>query len=292
MAERIRRDGIDILVDLTGHTADNLLKLFAVKPAPLQITYMGYCNTTGVRAIDYILSDHLIDPAGQDELYSEKLLRLPRSICCDTPPDYAPAVKTGAATRGATVTFGCFNNLTKFNAEVVALWSKIHGAAGDARLVLKCKQLGDDAMRQRVGDVFCTQGIAAERLDLRGQSAHADLLAQYNDIDIALAPLPFAGMTTTCEALWMGVPVVTLAGGSRGGVIILSAVGLEEFIAETADAYLEIAARLAADKARMAELKASIRGRMAASDLCDTEAMARAVEDAYRTIWRNWCAGG
>ncbi|HIC65938.1 MAG TPA: hypothetical protein EYO87_08070, partial [Paracoccus sp.] len=280
---------------LTGHTADNRLKLFAAKPAPLQITYMGYCNTTGVRAIDYILSDHLIDPAGQDEFYSEKLLRLPRSICCYTSPDYAPAVKTGAATPGATVTFGCFNNLTKFNAEVVALWSKILGAAGDARLVLKCKQLGDDAMRQRVGDMFRTQGIAAERLDLRGQSAHPDLLAQYNDIDIALDPLPFAGMTTTCEALWMGVPVVTLAGGSRAGrvgVSILSAVGLEEFIAETADAYVEIAARLAADKARMAELKASIRGRMAASDLCDTEAMARAVEDAYRTIWRNWCAGG
>ena len=161
--------------------------------------------------------------------------------------------------------------------------------------MLKCKQRGADAMRQRVGDMFRNQGIAAERLDLRGQSAHPDLLAQYNDIDIALDPLPFAGMTTTCEALRIGVPVVTLAGGSRAGrvgVSILSAVGLEEFIAETADAYVEIAARLAADNARMAELKASIRGRIAASGLCDTEAMAYAVEDAYRTIWRNWCAGG
>ena len=142
--------------------------------------------------------------------------------------------------------------------------------------MLKCKQLGDDAMRQRVGDMFRNQGIAAERLDLRGQSAHPDLLAQYNDIDIALDSLPFAGGSRA----------------GRVGVSILSAVGLEEFIAETADAYVEIAARLAADKARMAELKASIRGRIAASGLCDTEAMAYAVEGAYRTIWRNWCAGG
>ena len=295
VAERIRRDGIDILVDLTGHTADNRLKLFAAKPAPVQITYMGYCNTTGVRAIDYILSDHLIDPAGGDEFYSEALLRLPRSICCYTPPDYAPVVKVGAAAPGATVTFGCFNNLTKLNAEVVALWSKILGAVGDPRLVLKCKQQEDDAMRRRVCDMFRTQGIAPQRLDLRGHSAHPDLLAQYNDIDIALDPFPFAGMTTTCEALWMGVPVITLAGSNRVGrvgVSLLSAVGLQEFIAETPDAYMEIAARLAADRPRMAELKSSIRPRMAASELCDTEAMARAVEDAYRTVWRAWCAAG
>ena len=291
LAAQIRADGIDILVDLAGHSSFNRLPVFARKPAPVQVTWLGYPGTTGLAAMDYRLVDPVSDPEDSaDTLATEALVRLRDGFLCYRPP---PAPEPGR--EPGPLTFGSFNNLNKLSEPVLTLWAKLLCRLPEARLLLKSRQLADPAVTRALRGAFKCRGVAGERLDLRGWTAGPEAhLETYRRLDIALDPFPYNGTTTTCEALWMGVPVVTLAGdrhAARMGTSLLTRLGLEELIAATEDGYLEIAATLAADPGRRARLRTELRGRMAASSLCDAAALARRLESAYRTMWRQWCAG-
>ncbi len=295
VAEMIRADGIDILVDLAGHTGNNALKVFSYKPAPVQITWLGYPDTTGLYTIDYRLTDALCDPPGNEAFHTESLWRLPDCFLCYQPLAGAPDVAPLPTLEKGYVTFGSFNHLPKINEKVIALWAELLVAVPQSRLLIKNKSLTDEATAKRYYDSFAARGIGRERVELTGftetQVAHLDV---YRRIDIALDTFPYNGTTTTCEALWMGVPVVTLAGvrhSGRVGVSLLNAVGLQGWIAETPEHYIAIATGMAADIPRLASLRAGLRQRMAASPLCNGPAFARKVETAYRRMWRTLCSG-
>jgi predicted O-linked N-acetylglucosamine transferase (SPINDLY family)/ADP-heptose:LPS heptosyltransferase len=294
-AARIREDAIDILIDLSGHTNHNRMTLFARKPAPLAVTWLGYPNTTGLKAIDYRFTDAVADPSGEaDRQHTERLVRLAPSFLCYRAPEEAGAIAPLPALAAGHVTFGSFNNVAKLSPGTVAVWARLLREVPDARLLLKASQFKDAATRERVTASFAAAGIGRERvIVLPPQRTTAEHLAIYGRVDIALDPLPYNGTATTCEALWMGVPVVTLRGerhASRVGASILTAVGLDHLIAPTPDAYVAIAAKLARDRDALATLRASLRERMRSSPLCDGAGFARAVEQAYRTMWRDWCA--
>ncbi len=286
----VRQDGIDILVDLAGHTERNRLLLFARRPAPVQASWIGYFNTTGLAAMDYFISDATGSPPGQEKLFAEKLIRLPHSRFCYRPPDYAPEVAAPPSMANGRITFGSFNNLAKLNDDVVALWAEILAALPSSRLLLKSLALGDHNTRERYLTLFASHGIQPERISLSGHSPHAEMLAEYGKIDIALDPFPFTGGLTTCEALWMGVPVVTLAGETlvaRQSASLLSNLGKSEWIAESPQRYIEIALSLADAPAKLLELRRSLRTRMAASPVCDADAFTRGLEAAYRQMGSN-----
>ncbi len=292
LAERIRADGIDILVDLSGHTAGNRLSVFAGRPAPVQVSWAGYFDTTGMKAIDCVLSDPRETPLGAERWFVEEVARLPDGYICYAPPRYAPAVAPLPAGTDRPITFGCFNNLSKVNKRVVALWSGLLRALPESRLLLKSKALGDGGVADRIRGLFAARGVAPGRLILEGGTAHVDLLASYGRVDIALDPFPYSGGLTTCEALWMGVPVVTLAGEwfvSRHATSHLTNAGHPEFVAETDARYLEIALSLALDRGRLAEIRAGLRPQMAASPLCDGPRFTRNIERIYREMWRRGC---
>jgi predicted O-linked N-acetylglucosamine transferase (SPINDLY family)/ADP-heptose:LPS heptosyltransferase len=293
-AARIRQDGIDILVDLSGHTNANRMMLFARKPAPVQVSWLGYPNTTGLPAIDYRLTDAVADPPGAaDALHTERLVRLERGFLCYRPPAQAGAVAPPPASRSGHVTFGSFNNFAKLSPRTVALWARLLRELPNARLLLKAPQFKDRGTRERCVAAFAAAGIAAERLDVVPPLATAEEhLALYGRVDVALDPLPYNGTTTTAEALWMGVPVVTLRGdrhASRVGASMLTAIGLEQLVAATPDDYVVIASALARDPGRLEQLRAGLRDRMRTSPLCDGTDFARRVEAAYRAMWRDWC---
>jgi predicted O-linked N-acetylglucosamine transferase (SPINDLY family) len=293
VAARIQADGIDILVDLAGHSAFNRLPVFARKPAPVQVTWLGYPGSTGLEAIDYRLVDPVSDPEGEaDAGASEALVRLRGGFLCYRPPP-GPAPDRGGA--DGRLTFGSFNNLNKMSPPVVALWAALLHRVPDARLLLKSRQLSDDAVGHAVRAAFARHGIAGERLGLLGWTAGPEAhLESYRRVDIALDPFPYNGTTTTCEALWMGVPVVTLRGdrhAARMGASLLVPLGLDALVAGDEAGYLEIAAALAADPERRARLRAELRPRMAAAPLCDETALAGRLQEAYRIMWRRWCAG-
>lgn len=290
----VRQDGIDILIDLAGHTDRNRLLLFARKPAPVQASWIGYFNTSGLAAMDCFISDRYSSPEELPQRFTEQLIRLPHSRFCYLPPAYAPAVVDPPATTDGHITFGCFNNLAKINADVVALWAEILSALPDSRLLLKSLALNDESTRQRYRDLFSAHGITPDRIVLSGHSPHAEMLAQYGQMDIALDPFPFSGGLTTCEALWMGVPVVTLAGEtlvSRQSASLLMNLGKTEWVAESPRQYVETALRLAADPAGLEGLRRGLRAQMAASPVCDAGAFTLEIESAYRKIWQAWCAG-
>jgi protein O-GlcNAc transferase len=292
IAEMIRSDAIDILVDLAGHTGGNRLQLFARKPAPIQVTYLGYPDSTGLEAIDYRFTDAWADPPDQsEEFYTEELVRLPRTFLCYRPPETAPAAAPPAADE--VVTFGCFNIVQKINIRVVRLWSEILQRLPGSRMLIKSLHLSDAGAQRHLRELFIACGIGPERLDLLGWSAaKSEHLQLYNHITVALDTFPYNGTTTTCEALWMGVPVVTLAGQhhmSRVGVSLLSNVGLPELIAETPQRYVQIAVELANDRPRLTELRRNLRARMQASPLTDAPSFARNMEVAYRQMWKKWC---
>lgn len=292
LAERIRKDRIDILVDLSGHTADNRLLVFARKPAPVQASWAGYVGTTGLSAMDYLISDDRETPPGSDPFSVEKIVRLPDCYVCFAPPPYAPAVgPLPAATRGH-VTFGCFNNLAKINRAVIALWAQLLKRLPDARLLLKTHQLSDPGMRRRYADWFAAEGIDPDRIELQGKSPHRQLLNEYNRVDVALDPFPYSGGLTTLESLWMGVPVVTLGGdrfSARHSVSHLTAAGLPELVADGPAPFLTLAAALASDLPRLEALRAGLRACVAASPLVDGPRFTRNLEAAYRAMWRDWC---
>ena len=292
VARIIEADAIDILVDLSGHTAGNRLLVFARKPAPVQATYLGSLTTTGLTAIDYKLTDRFLTPDGTAERFSEELVRLPHCFVCYQPPHGAPPVAALPSSKGGRVTFGSFNNLTKVMPEVVALWSRILRALPETKIILKDRTLADPAQCARYLGLFAENGVEAGRVELLPRTTMADYLAVYDRVDIAFDPFPYNGCTTTCDALWMGVPVITLAGAmsySRFGVSLLSNLGLDELIAATPDKYVEKAVALANDRKRLMVLRSELRSRMAASPLCDAKAFAKGIEEAYRRMWRRWC---
>jgi protein O-GlcNAc transferase len=294
LAQRISEDRIDILIDLAGHTAKNRLRVFARKPAPVQATWLGYANTTGLEAIDYRLVDAVTDPEGtSDALASERLIRLEGGFLCYAPAAIAPLPAPPPSLASGVVTFGSFNNPLKLSAVTLDCWAALLTRRPTARLLLKGRQFDDAA----TGALFLARlgerGVAAERVELMpqlpGAAAH---LSAYHRVDIALDPFPYNGTTTTCEALWMGVPVVVRRGdrhAGRVGVSLLGQIGLTDLIAGSAEEYVEIALALADDLGRRNELRQSLRPRLAASPLCDVGAFARKMEAAFRSMWQHWC---
>ncbi|MBY0431662.1 MAG: hypothetical protein K2Q10_10725, partial [Rhodospirillales bacterium] len=295
LAERVREDGIDILVDLAGHSAGHRLGLFARKPAPVQVSWLGYFATTGMSAFDATIMDADTVPPGAEAEFVEPVVRLPRLRFCYDPPEPAPAVAPPPCLERGHITFGSFNNLAKLSPAVIALWARVLHAVPASRLVLKWMSLADPLLCRILVESFSVHGIAPERIEPRGPSPHARMLAEYGDVDIALDPFPFGGGLTSCEALWMGVPVVTLPGerpASRQTLGFLRCLGLGELAADSAGDYVVKAAALAADPARLAVLRQDLRGRMAASSLCDGPGFARDLEAALRGLWTEWCARG
>ncbi len=292
VAERVRQDGIDILVDLAGHTSKNRLMVFARKPAPVQVTYLGYPATTGLSAMDYRITDAYADPAGADDrYYTERLVRLPHSTWCYLPPGGAPDVRPTPALERRSVTFGSFNNISKLNPEVLAAWGAILRSLPNARLLIATVPEGMARERLRAGFGACD--VDTERLDFRGWMPTAAFHAAHHEVDIALDPFPVNGGTTTCETLWMGVPVVSLYGSTfvgRAGTSLLNAAGLGELVAGNVDDYVATAVRLAGDLDRLQAMRSGMRERLAASPLCDAERFTLALEERYRTMWSGWCA--
>jgi len=289
VARQIFEDRIDILIDLAGHTADNRLQVFTYKPAPIQASYLGYCTTTGLEAMDYWITDAVVTPEETVERTTETIWRLPRCWLCYRPDPEAPAVVPRPSPIEAPITFGSFNQLSKLSESVIALWSEVLQAVPDARLVLKAQPLADEGVRAEIRGRFARHGIASERLDMRG--ATLDFLREYGEVDVALDPFPRTGGATTTDALWMGVPVVTLAGErmiERQGASLLTAVGLDELIATDRADYVAKAVALAQDPERRAQLRTNLRERMAASELCDGCGLAAALEDAYREMWHRY----
>ncbi len=291
--EKIHADQIDILVDLAGHTGMNRLSVFARQPAPVQVTYLGYPGTTGLAAIQYRLTDSIGDVAGQEKYYTEKLVRLPAGFLCYQPPRDAPEVSALPATQAGHVTLGSFNTVAKINTDVIDTWARILHAAPSLRLLLKNAAFQDTVARQHYLELFRERGISESRIELVGHlQARVEHLALYRGIDLALDTFPYNGATTTCEALWMGVPVITLAGqhhAARVGMSLLQQVGLLELVAPTAEEYIQIAVDLAGDLDRLAALRAGMRERLRASPLCDGKRFTGQLEAAYREMWRNWC---
>jgi predicted O-linked N-acetylglucosamine transferase (SPINDLY family) len=292
LAEQIREDRIDILFDLSGHTGDHRLLLFARRPAPIQITWLGYVGTTGLTAMDYLIADRFHVPPGAEVHYREKVLRMPDGYACFEAPDEAPAVGPLPALEKGHVTFGSFNNVSKLNSEVIALWAEIVCRVPGSRLVVLSPALTGRTARRRVGDAFVAAGGTSVQLELRGTMLRRDLLAAYNEIDVALDPFPYSGGVTTCEALWMGIPVVTCPGeifASRHSISHLSNIGLTETIAGDTRDYVERAVRLAEDLPHLATLRAGLRDRMARSPLCDGPRFAAHLTPLLRDVWRQWC---
>jgi predicted O-linked N-acetylglucosamine transferase (SPINDLY family) len=294
VADLVRSDSIDILVDLGGHTAPNLLLVFAHKPAPIQVTWLGYPNTTGMGAMDYRITDEWADPPGKAEAYhTEMLARLPNGFLCYRPFIKAPPVSPSPAARAGCVTFGSFNSLRKITPEVLKTWASILAAIPGSRLLLKRSPLRYATVAERYRRPFLEAGVEPDRVVLQDAiPSQTEHLALYSQVDVGLDSFPYNGTTTTCEALWMGVPVVCLAGNrhsGRVGVSILTQMELTDLIADSPDDYVRIAVELANTPKRLSELRSSLRQRMSVSPLCDAKAFARTMEDAYRKMWRNWC---
>ena len=292
LCELVRRDGIDILVDLSWHLGAHRLLAFARRPAPVQVTWLAAINTTGMRAMDYLVGDQHLCPPGIDDLYTERLVRLSRFyLPCNPPPDlpgWAPADPLG---RGFPV-FGCFNRLSKIGPEVLDLWAKILLALPRARLRLIATGLQDPVTSSRLVRALEDRGVAGERLELLGPMPRDDLLAAYNGIDVALDTLPYSGCTTSLEALWMGVPVVTLEGvdmAGRATSSLLRWAGLQELVARTQEEYIEIALGLGRDLGTLARLREHLRRWLRSVSMSDQGSFTAELEDAYRRMWRDAC---
>lgn len=294
LCEQISNDQIDILVELGGHTAHNRLIAMAAKPAPIQISYLGYPDTTGLSSIDYRLTDGLVDPEGTiDSYYTEKLWRLPQGFFSYMPNRDAPAVELPPSLKNGYITFGSFNMSSKINQEVVRLWARILEAVPNSRFLLKAAVFTDGVTVDYLRQLFADHGIEAERLVFKGhQPDSVSHLKLYGEIDIALDPFPYNGTTTTLEALWMGRPVISLIGNShaaRVGYSILNQLGLESCLAETEEEYLTAAVALAADTKQLQELTMGMRQRMESSTLLDSKSFVTSLEGAYCQMWQKFC---
>ncbi|MEC5217578.1 protein O-GlcNAc transferase [Actimicrobium sp. GrIS 1.19] len=290
LAARIRADGIDILIDLSGHTAGNRLLTFARKPAPLQVTFNGYPGTTGLAAMDYRISDALLDPVGvTDQFYTEKILRLESAVIYQ-PAAGCPEVNPLPCLHGAPFTFACLNNLIKITPYAIAVWSQILKRLPASRLMLG--NLQEPEARARLLANFAAEGIGLERLVLLPKMALLDYLATYHRIDLTLDTFPYTGGTTTNDSLWMGVPILTLAGQtsvSRGTAAALQVAGLPQFVTTSPEQYIDTAVALATDPAGLDAVRQTIRARLSANTLKDPVALTRNLEALLRGIWRDWC---
>ncbi len=274
----VRDDAIDVLFDLAGHTKANRLPVFARRAAPIQVTWAGYVGTTGLDAMDFVLADRFQVPVASERFYRERVLRMPHGYVCYEPPFYAPEVATLPALREGRITFGAFHNVAKIGAPSIAAWARVMARVPESRIVLRYTNLDEPGAKQRMLRSFASAGIAEERIMVEGTSSHVDMLSRYNDIDIALDSMPYSGGLTTCEALWMGVPVVTLPGGTFAGrhsLSHLSNAGYPEWVATDLEDYVRIVANLARDFDGLATLRADLRRQMAASPLCDASRFAK-----------------
>lgn len=297
LAEKVRRDRIDILVDLTGHMALKRLLVFARKPAPVQVTCIGYPDTTGLRTIDYRISDSVHDPAGETERYhTEALVRLGPCCWCYDPTNADPAGEAStpavapppADRRAGFVTFACTNRPVKITAPVLALWAQILQNVPHSRLLI----LADSGSERTLAERCRQQGIDGSRLEFAGRRSRGRFLELHNEFDVLLDTFPYNGHTTTIDALWMGVPTVSIRGRthvSRAGASVLSAVGFRDLVATSPEGYVETAVALAQNPERLRELRSGLRQRMKSSSLMDTSRFARALEEAFRQMWRRWC---
>ncbi|NVN90563.1 MAG: tetratricopeptide repeat protein [Desulfuromonadales bacterium] len=290
LAERIRLDGIDLLIDLSGHSNGNRLLTFARKPAPVQATWLGYANTTGLDAMDFILADPVTVPPGEEQFYTEKVWRLPETYVCFTPPAGDIPITGLPALHNGFITFGCFNYPAKLNDSVITCWSDILRDVPDSVLLMKYRNFDHETEREVFQQRFRKCGIDPARLRFAGASDREEYLAAYQEVDFCLDPFPFPGLTTTCEALWMGVPTLTLK-MSRGmyghnGELVMKSVGLDDWVAESIKDYRERARKLAADLEGLSALRSTLRQTLLASPLCAAERFAGNLEDAFRGMIR------
>lgn len=295
LAQKIRDDGIDILIDLSGFNAGSRMRVMAMEPAPILVKWVGgLINTTGVAAIDYLITDAIESPPGTDQLYTEKLIRMPDDYICFVPPLRAPAVQPPPLSRNGYVTFGCFNNPTKVNEPLLKEWAKLLHAVPGSKLFLKGVAFGHESGRERVLRILAESGIARERVRLEGKSPHSQLLAAYNEVDIALDPWPYSGGLTTCEAMYMGVPVITRPGptfaGRHSATHLINA-GMPELVAKDWDDYRRLAIDLASDVASLTTIRRHLRDILLQSPVCDAARFSRNLAHALRAIWQRYCAG-
>jgi protein O-GlcNAc transferase len=295
LAQKIKEDRIDILVDCSGHTHGNRLNVFCFKPAPVLVTWLGYPCTTGLKAIDIRITDAQADPIGMaDNLHSEKVVRLPHGYHTYAPLVPTPDPHKSSANEEGSVTFGAFHNLSNFSDPAIALWASVLSAVPQSRLALKTPGLSDAHVAERITRRFADNGIGPDRLLMMPwRGAYGTHFDDLNHIDIALDATPYNGTTTTCEALWMGVPVVTLCQderpASRVGGSLLTQIGHPEWIATSDHDYVRIATSLAADRNQLAAVRKTLRQDLLRSPLGDAALFARAIEEAYRTEWQGWC---
>lgn len=297
LAKKICDDNIDILIDLAGHTENNRLDVFALKPSPVQATYLGYPNTTGLSTIDYRISDNILDPEGSQRFYSEKLVRLPKGFSCFSPPKYYPDVYSPPYQRNEVITFGSFNNPAKFNKHIFKCWAKILESVPNSRLMLFRNTLGEQE-KDNLTRQFVELGLHQHQITLLNRAPKIDsnlppgrhyLRAMTEDVDICLDTFPWSGHTTACESLWMGVPVVTLYGdrpSSRLCASVLNQLELSFLIARNEDDYIKIATELAANPERLADLRSRLRQLMSSSIACDGKQFTGTLEKAYKKMYR------
>ncbi|SRR5579883_473800 len=295
VAQMIRGDGIDILVDLAGHTGGNRLGAFAYRPAPVQATYLGYPNTTGLTAIQYRFTDAVADPPGEPALHTEELVHLVGPFCCWEAPDDAPEVASRPAGGGPLV-FGSLHNPAKLNDRVLELWARVLRAIPDSRLLLFRHSM-TGSTRERIRRKLTEQGIDDSRIDCRNAllTSAGSHLGIYDEIDVLLDTFPWGGHATACEALWMGVPVLTIRCPTHAGRLaasILTAVGLTEWISATVEDYVSLAIERTRGRSQLAELRSGLRSRMSNSRLCDGKAFTASLEATFRRLWGDWCARG
>jgi predicted O-linked N-acetylglucosamine transferase (SPINDLY family) len=286
VAQQVQQDGIEILIDLMGHLGNRLL-VFARRPAPVQITWFGYVGTTGMQAIDYLLADRFHVPPGEEAHHVEKILRMPHGYACYRGPDDAPEVGALPALAAGHVTFGCFNNPSKWTPPMLDAWSEILRRVRGSRLLLKYYGLQDPGTQERFHGEFQARGIEAERIRLEGWSPHRELLQAYQRVDLALDTQPYSGGATTCEALWMGVPVITWPGktfAGRHACSHLSNAGYSQFIAQDVNGYKELAVSWANRLSELAGIRSAMRSQIKESPLCDAKAFAAALLELLSSL--------
>ncbi|MBV7482836.1 hypothetical protein [Bordetella sp. BOR01] len=294
-AQLIRDDRIDILIDLSGYNAGNRMRTMTLEPAPVLVKWVGgLINTTGVESIDYLLSDGIESPPGSDAFYTEKLIRMPDDYICYMPPTRVPDVAPLPALRHGHVTFGCFNNPTKINEVILGQWARLLHAVPQSRLFLKGGPFGSDELCERTLGILESHGIDRSRIRLEGHSAHYELFARYNEVDVALDPWPYSGGLTTCEAMLMGVPVVTLPGptfaGRHSATHLINA-GMPELVTDDWDQYHARALELVSDLQSLATIRGHLRQILLDSPVCNAPTFARHLADALRAIWQRYCEG-
>ena len=294
LARRIEEDGIDILLDLSGHTNMQRMSLFGQRAAPVQATFLGYPGSTGVPNIDWLVADSVVAPVGSEGLFSEQLVRLPNSVFCFAPETDYPYPDFDPSHVERTLTFGSFNNVPKLTPHTVKLWAAVLKEVPGSRLLLKAPSFNDKGAVEAFAQRFLAEGIARDRLEFRGPVGLADMMAEYADVDIALDPVPYNGGTTTLQALWMGVPVVVKAGGnfvSRMGASFMTAAGLNDWVAQSDADYVRIAAAMARDRQALLSLKRGLRERLQACPAWDIDQYTRDFEGALRQMWVAHCQG-